>query len=168
MRTALVLIAASLVATAAVAQDKPDFSGSWKLNTEKSDPPPQMGGGPGGGRGMGGGMGPASEVYVTQMGDKIMLDQKVGEQSRTVSYYLDGRESKNPGMRNSEIVSKARFDGASLVIEGSMSFEGPMGAMTVTMKEVRTLSDDGKTMTVVTTTTTPRGENTRKSVYDKQ
>jgi hypothetical protein len=154
-----------------VGQDKPDFTGSWKLNTEKSDAPPQMGGGEGragGGRGMGGGMGPAAEVFATQMGDKLMLDQKTGERSRTLTFYLDGRESRNPGMRNSEMVSKAHWDGGSLVIEGNMSFQGPNGSMTIASKEIRSLSDDGKTMTVVTTTTTPRGENTRKAVYDKQ
>jgi len=169
MRTALAVIAAVLVATPSLAQDKPDFTGSWKLNAEKSDAPAQMGGGrPGGGRGMGGRMGPATEVHATQTGDKLLLDQKMGDQSRLLTFYLDGRENRNPGMRNSEMVSKARWDGASLVIEGSMSFEGPNGSVTITTREVRTLSDDGRTMTVVTATTTPRGENTRKAVYDKQ
>jgi hypothetical protein len=35
-------------------------------------------------------------------------------------------------------------------------------------KEVRTLSADGKTMTVTTTRQTPNGEMTNKRVYDKQ
>lgn len=170
MRTALAVVTAVLIAMPAVAQSRPDFTGSWKLNPEKSDAPRQMGGGGGGagGRGMGGGMGPANEIHATQTGDKLMLDQKAGDQSRTLAYYLDGRESRNAGMRNSEMVSTARWDGASLVIESSMSFEGPNGAMTITTRDVRTLSDDARTMTVVTTTTTPRGENTRKTVYDKQ
>ena len=43
-----------------------------------------------------------------------------------------------------------------------------MGEMKVKTKEVRTLSEDGKTMTVVSTFTTPQGERTRKAVYDKQ
>jgi hypothetical protein len=43
-----------------------------------------------------------------------------------------------------------------------------MGENAVTTKSVRTLSDDGKTMTVVTTRPGPNGETTRKTVYDKQ
>jgi hypothetical protein len=171
MRTAFAVVAAVLLATAAVAQNKPDFTGSWKLNAEKSDPAPEMGSGgtrAGAGRGVGGGMGPAGKVFATQLGDKLMLDQKTGERSRTLTFYLDGRESRNPGMRDGEMVSKARWEGESLVIEGSMSFEGPNGRITITTGEVRTLSDDGRTMTVVTTVTTPRGESTRKAVYDKQ
>jgi hypothetical protein len=45
---------------------------------------------------------------------------------------------------------------------------GPNGDMQVTSKEVRSLSADGKTMTVVTTSQGPNGETTRKMVYDKQ
>ena len=40
--------------------------------------------------------------------------------------------------------------------------------MKVTTHEGRSLSADGKHMTVVTTMTTPRGERTRKAVYDRQ
>ena len=159
-----ILAAAALLATVALrpalAQGKTDFSGTWKLNTEKSDP---MGGrGGGGGGGMGGmTMGP---TVITQSATELVISTSMGEQTRKLTFALDGKESTNPGMRGGETKSKAHWDGDSLVIESSTTNNG----MTYTSKEVRTLSEDGKIMTVVTTRTTPNGEQTSKRVYDKQ
>ncbi|MGE0552966.1 MAG: hypothetical protein AB7R55_06020 [Gemmatimonadales bacterium] len=164
MRTLSLMLAVSLL-PAPVAGQAPDFSGHWKLNPEQSDAPPARGGGAGGRRGMG--MMP-TELHVRQSKDQLTIDQQLAGEDRRLVYHLDGKESRNPGMRNSEVVSHARLDAGSLLIEGSMTFEGPNGTMKIDSKEVRTLSADGKTMTVVITTTTPRGEMTRKLVYDKQ
>src|ERR1041384_1681515 len=96
-----ILTAAALLATVALrpalaqGDKKPDFSGTWKVNTEKSDPT-----GGGGGAGARGG--------------------------------------------------KRR---------------GPEGSVAVTWKESHTLRGDGKTRPVVTTRTTPNGEQTTKRVY---
>jgi hypothetical protein len=163
------LTAAALLASVAlrpaVAQGKVDFSGSWKINTEKSDP---MGGGMGGGGGGGGGGGMANAVTtITQTATQLTVETKFGEQTRTATYFLDGKESTNQG-RMGETKSKAHWDGSALVIESTGSYTGANGAMTVTSKEVRTLGDDGKTMTVVTTRSTPNGEVTTKRVYDEQ
>lgn len=146
----------SLALHSAVGQAKPNFSGSWKINTEKSDP---MGGGGGGG---GGGMNMGALV-ITQTATDLTTEQTFGDQVRKASYYLDGRESTNPG-RSGDAKSKASWEGNSLVIETTSM----MGENTVTTKSVRSLSDDGKTMTVVTTRPGPNGETTRKTVYDKQ
>ena len=54
---------AAFATAPALAQAKPDFSGSWKLNVEKSDP---MGGGGGGG---GGGMMRDAVTTITQTAD---------------------------------------------------------------------------------------------------
>ncbi|MCC7133222.1 MAG: hypothetical protein IT352_11265, partial [Gemmatimonadales bacterium] len=91
----------TLLGTPLLAQ-KPDFSGSWKLNAEASDP---MGGPPGGGgggqRGPGGGAGMrATELFITQSDSKIVIEAKMADRSRMMTYYLDGRESKNPAMRD--------------------------------------------------------------------
>jgi hypothetical protein len=110
-------------------------------------------------------MGPTT---ITQSATELVISMSMGEQSRKLTYALDGKESTNPGMRGGETKSKAHWDGNSLVIESSTTFNGPNGEMTVTSKEVRTLSDDGKTMTVTTTRTTSNGEQTRKTVFDKQ
>lgn len=150
---------AAFATTPALAQAKPDFSGSWKLNVEKSDP---MGGGGGGG------MMRDAVTTITQTATELTLVTKFGENSRTASYKLDGTESVNPGRQGGETKTKAKFDGATLVLEHTRNMSGPNGDMQVTSKEVRSLSDDGKTMTVVTTSQGPNGETTRKMVYDKQ
>ena len=164
MRTSLLtLTALATLAASAGAQAKTDFSGTWKRNAEKSDPM----GGPGGGGG-GGGMMANATWTITQAADKITIALQAGEMNRTSTYSLDGKESVNPGMRGAEVKSTAKWEGASLVIESTQTMSGPNGDMTITSKEVRTLSEDGKTMTVVTTRTTPQGERTTKAVYDKQ
>jgi hypothetical protein len=152
---------AAFATAPALAQAKPDFSGAWKLNAEKSDP---MGGGGGGG----GGMMRDAVTTITQTATELTLVTKFGENSRTAAYKLDGTESVNPGMRGGESKTKAKWDGATLVLEHVRNMSGPNGDMQVTSKEVRSLSADGKTMTVVTTTQGPNGEMTRKMVYDKQ
>ena len=153
---------AAFATAPALAQAKPDFSGAWKLNVEKSDP---MGGGGGGGGG--GGMMRDAVTTITQTATELTLVTKFGENSRTATYKLDGTESVNSGMRG-ETKTKAKFDGATLVLEHVRNMSGPNGDMQVTSKEVRSLSADGKTMTVVTTSQGPNGEMTRKMVYDKQ
>ena len=62
----------------------------------------------------------------------------------------------------------SHWDGAMLVSEGSqeLSFGGG-GGITIEVKEVRSLSEDGQTLTVEVTRTTPRGANTNTLVYTK-
>jgi hypothetical protein len=160
MRSALLFgLALTLAAGTATAQDHPDFSGTWKLNLIKSDAAP----------GRGGQMGAPREVTITisQTATELTLEQSMGENTMKSTYFLDGRESTNANRRG-ETKSTAKWDGTSLVIQGTSTFEGPNGSMTIKTKEVRTLSDDGKTMTVTTTSESPRGTNTRKTVFDKQ
>jgi hypothetical protein len=161
MRSALLLgLALTLVGGTATAQDHPDFSGTWKLNAIKSDAM----------RGRGGQMGAPREILQTinQTADELTIEQEMGQNARKLTYHLDGTESTNAGMRGGESKSTAKWDGKKLVIETTATFEGPNGSMTMKSKEIRTLSDDGKTMTVTTTTESPRGTNTRKMVFDKQ
>ncbi|MGQ0703296.1 MAG: hypothetical protein ACT4PM_09225, partial [Gemmatimonadales bacterium] len=151
---------AVFAATTATAQAKPNFSGTWKMNMEKSDP--MGGGGGGGGGGMGGMMAP---ITLTQTATELVVERTVGDQVRKETYYLDGRESTNPGFRGGESKSKARWEGNALVIETTSM----MGENQITTKTVRTLSADGKTMTVESTRPGQGGEmTTRKTVYDKQ
>ena len=165
MRYPIALLLSMAVPAAIRAQDKPDFSGSWTLNNEKSDPAPQVG--PAGGR-PGGGMFRPTSLFINQLGSTMSIELKTADQSRTISYYLDGRESHNAGMRGQDIVTKSRWEGSSLITEGENTVTSQMGEMKIKSKEIRMLSDDGKTLTVISTFTSPRGEVTRKLVYDKQ
>jgi hypothetical protein len=105
------------------------------------------------------GMGTAVTT-ITQSATQLVIETKFGDQTRTTTYNLDGKESVNAG-RNGDTKSTTHWDGATLVIEST-------SASGTTSKEVRSLSADGKTMTVVRTSQTPNGEMTRKTVYDKQ
>src|SRR4051794_37543116 len=81
-------IAAALVVALAVsghAQKKPDFSGTWTVDTEKSDPAR----GPGGDRGPAGGM--MGPLTIKQTADSVSIDsQGRGGTPQTRTYKLDG------------------------------------------------------------------------------
>jgi hypothetical protein len=65
------------------------------------------------------------------------------------------------------VTLKATFDGGKLNLSRSSTFSGPMGEMTMTTKETWELSADGKTLTVTTERTTPRGTDTTTRVFTK-
>ncbi len=129
---------ATLAAGPALAQGKADFSGAWKQNVEKSDP---MGGGMGGGGGGGGGgmggMMRDAVTTITQTATELTLVTKFGENTRTLTYKLDGSESVNQGMRGGETKSKVHWDGATLVIESVSNMSGPNGDMQITVADSR-------------------------------
>jgi len=142
------MVMALAVAGLAMAQAKPDFTGTWALDTAKSDQ------GGGGGRG-----GPAGPMTIKQTADTLTTEMTRGENKVTATYKLDGTESVNTtGMGESK--STAKFDGAKLVIKTVR--ETPNGTMESTA--TYTLSADGKEMTVLTSS--QRGES--KRVYTKQ
>lgn len=158
----LLVVAALAVPAAVLAQAKPDFSGTWTLDTAKSDPPPQRGGGGGGGGGAagggGGGRGPAGPVTIKQTGADLMIGDvtyKLDGSEQTIQ--LQGRGGPQPAK------AKAKWDGLKIVIETVREVNGN----TITAKEERSLGADGKEMTVETTNVTPNGEQKRKTVFTK-
>jgi len=160
-RTLLFLALAALIpAAGATAQDHPDFSGTWKINLIKSDAPPA---------GRGGQQMDMSNVMqtITQTAEVLTVVQTGMGPERNLTYYLDGRESTNAAMRG-EMKSTARWEANQLVIESTATMQTPNGERSITTKEVRSLSKDGKTMTLTSTTDTPMGTRTRKTVFDKQ
>ena len=140
------------------AQAKPDFSGTWTLDTAKSDPAP-----PGRGGGFGGGGG---SVTIKQTGAELAVTSEGRQGPQTMTYKLDGTESTNQVMGRGgaqSVKSTAKWDGSSLVIQTTRDFNG----MSITSKEVRRLDNVGKEMIVETTAQTPNGEQKRKTVYTK-
>ena len=168
MKVRLVSVATMLFLYLGVAwgQDtKPNFTGEWTLDREKSEMGEPRPGGGGGGRGRGMGMG---SVSITHDGDTLVLKRKVefqGEERTFESRYTsDGKENVNEGFRGNSVKSKTHWETAKLVTESVM--ETPNG--TRETKEVRSLSADGKTMTVEITSKGGFGEGTRKMVYNKK
>jgi hypothetical protein len=169
MKSRLVSVVTMLLLYVAVdfGQDtKPNFTGEWTLDREKSEMgEPRPGGGGGRGRGMGMGMG---SFTITHDGDALVVKRKVefqGEERTFESRHTtDGKENVNEGFRGSSVKSKTHWEAAKLVTESVM--ETPNG--TRETKEVRSLSADGKTMIVEITSKGGFGEGTRKMVYNKK
>jgi hypothetical protein len=157
--TLVAITLAVILPFTARAQGKTDFSGTWTLNAEKSDTPPQRGGG-GGGRGFG--MGGGGPVTIKQTATTLTIESQGRGGPMTLTYHLDGSESSNemPG-RGGPVTakSKAHWDGSKLVIETTRD----MGGNSVTTTETRSLSADGKEMTVETSF----NGNSRKTVFVK-
>src|SRR4030095_3219254 len=112
------MVAAVTIPFTARAQSKPDFSGTWTLDTAKSDPAPQ-------GRG-GGGMG-AGSVTIKQTGTELAVTSEGRQGPQTMTYKLDGSGSFHEGVGRGgaqTVKSKAKWDGASLVVETTRDFNG--------------------------------------------
>ena len=158
----VVVVLASLAgvcAAPAAAQAKPNFAGSWKLNLQKSD------------FGQMAQMAPASETdTITQTADAFTIavasESEQGKRTTTSTAKLDGTDTPNAAVPDSpfQILStKAAWQGASLVITQTTSFQDNKGTLTSTY----TLSDDGKTLTKTTHVVFDQGAFDSKSVYDK-
>jgi hypothetical protein len=158
-RVSALLGAAAVVlwATSAFAQAKPNFAGTWVREA------PAGGGGGGGGRGGGGwGMEPTITQDATTLTVKWSQPGREGgtptEQTRT--YKLDGTESKNPGGRGGEQISKATWEGSKLVIKTALAQGG---------ESVMNVSLEGGNLVIETTAPGREGAPmTNKAVYKKK
>lgn len=167
MRRNLIVVTSALVFCAAVsmsAQGRPDFSGKWVLDPASAPAAPA--GGPGGG-GRGGGRGGFGQEFTVKQDAKMLaIMQMQGGQEVTLSYNLDGSESKNTTQGRGgpqEQVSKATWDGNKLVIVTTLDFGGN------TVEQRRVLSMEGGNL-VVEATQPGRGggePTTTKLVYKK-
>ena len=166
LMAALVLFVA--LPRVALAQAKPDLSGTWTFDEAKSDPAPaRAGGGAGGGGGRGGGrMGgaPPTAMTIKQTAGELTMDRTTAQGAQTVVLKLDGSESTNTvGM--GPAVSKAVWDGPRLVVTTTQTVQGRGGEITIDSKEIYSVAGD--TLTIETTRTTPMGAVTRKLIYTK-
>ncbi len=173
----LAVLAMAALAAPAAAQGT-DFSGAWRLDADASELPDFGGGGRrfgGGGRRLGGGgggrgLGPAGgarTLVIVQTPAMLIVEQQSDRGSRAVTYRLDGEESINSGPRG-EQTTRSRWDGAALVTEGTQSVSTPRGDFSLEFTEWRTLSADGRTMTVETSRSTPRGDVETTLVYRRE
>lgn len=153
-RALFAAIVAVTVAAGVTAQARPDFSGTWVLDTEKS-----VMGRMGGGRG-GAGM---AALTIATSGSTLTATREGMNGPVSTVYKLDGAESKNMQMGrggSAEAIYRSRWDGEKLVT----TITGGMGTAT----ETRWLDSDGSM--VVETTRPGRGGTpmTMKLVYRKK
>jgi hypothetical protein len=141
--------------TAPSAGARPNFSGTWKLNTAKSDFGPLPG--------------PDSETTTIEHNDPMMkVNSKStggpqGDQSMTMSMTTDGKEATN-SIAGNDVKSTASWEGNSLVMNSKLKFQD----QDLLIKSVWSLSPDGKTMTQDVHFTSPMGEADQKRIFDKQ
>lgn len=146
MRTARKsLFAIAFFATLAMAADKPNFSGEWSLDLDKSNLGPM----------------PAPESMTRKIDhtdpDMTMTQSTVGgpqgDQTMTFKYSTDGKETSNDVM-GTPAKTVASWDGSALVIKMSVN----AGGNDISVTDRVTLSDDGKVMTDAQHVVLPQGE----------
>ena len=153
-RAVFALVLALLVSGLAAAQAKPDFSGTWALDAAKSDM----------------GMGRAATamrtvtLVIRQTKTRVFIERRAGDGPEIAVYNLDGSESVNQLPGGGEVKSTTTWAGATLVTKSVMA----TGGVTVETSDVRSLSANGKVMTLDGTRRTGRGEVKQKLVYNKQ
>lgn len=145
---------ALFIGLAGMAQAKPNFSGTYKLNVDKSDfgplPPP---------------------TSITLNIDHADPDLKVstsssgpqGDQNYDMKYTTDGKESTNK-VGPMEAKSTCTWDGDDLAVNTNLDANG----MQIGIKGKWSLSSDGKTLTQNAHINSPQGEVDIKYIFDKQ
>jgi hypothetical protein len=135
-------------------QAKSNFSGTWKLDTSKSDfgplPSPDS----------------MTETIVHKDPSlKVSLTQTggLGDITMDLSYTTDGAECVNH-VRQNEIRSIFKWDGDDLVVD----IKGKYGETDYKSKDRWTLSSDGKTLTITRHVSSPMGEADVKELFVKQ
>jgi len=152
----------------------PNFSGSWVRDNAKSDsvPDPIMlsrpttPAGGGGGRG-GGGRGNAEAVMAVQQEGTMLV--ATSPQGAVSKYTVDGKpytRATETGIEKAVVT--ASWQGDTLVIATTQPYGGMPGNVTLQIKEVWSLSPDGKVLTITTTRSQPAVEKIYKQVYNKK
>jgi hypothetical protein len=139
----------------ALAADKPDFSGEWKMDASKSNlgpmPPPD------------------SMVRKVEYKDPTLTITEArvggpqGDVTTTMKYSTDGKETTNSVMGN-DAKAVATWEGAALVIKTKLSLQGN----DLNLIQKLTLSDDGKVLTDAWHIAAPQGEFDMTYVLNKQ
>ncbi|HJZ67498.1 MAG TPA: hypothetical protein VKF81_05080 [Blastocatellia bacterium] len=153
LRVALFLVLAFSFLSLALhveAQTKPNVSGTWKMNAERSR---FERGGP-----------KAITIKLDQQGstlnESLTLTNDQGERTESFTYTLDGKESVLR-IEGEQIKATAVWDGASLVLE----FKNDEG---LSFRRKITVSADGKTMTIDVKQSNPNGTTNDTVILEKQ
>jgi hypothetical protein len=140
------------------AADKPNFSGTWTLDKDKSFSNPS---------------GLEQTMTITHNGDQIKLEGKQktarGEVDLNESYILDGKETDftPPSPPNAKGKRKAYWlpNAKGVIVEDEITTDSPNGAVTQQITRKWLLSADGGTLTIDYYFDTPRGAFEGKRVF---
>jgi hypothetical protein len=150
----LAALAALALSAAALAQDKADFSGTWVLDTTR-------------GKNLGMVKAIQETVVINQTADKLVAEHSStfggNTTTRQVTYDLTGKPVPNEGAMGEKSDTVAQWDGPKLVV--TWTSEGAVAGTKSVKTETRTLSDGGKTMTVVSARS---GRDPMEMVYGRK
>ena len=153
MKRSIAIYLLTLLVAAAGAQTRPDLTGTWKQNMEKS---------------------PTKSSWLKSYVNKIELQDtnlKVttttagdrGERTYDRSYVI-GKEQKSQDREGDQFTTNVKWEGNALVFE---TVEKEHDAV-LTSREVWTLSDEGKTLTKNIHRSGPRGDSDQQYILEKQ
>jgi len=143
---------------AAPADSKPDFSGDWKLNVDKSNFGPMPG--------------PESSTrkIVHKDPDVAVTTTQTGgpqgDMTTDVKFTTDGKEVTNvikTPNGDIEIKTTGTWDGKDIKTNNKLNIQG----MDITSEERMALSDDGKVLTNTQKISTPQGDFEVSLVFEK-
>lgn len=155
-RLRLSLLASALIATAppALAQSPPNLSGTWVLQVAQSDfgmlPPVDR------------------RTDVIEHAEPRLVVRRTAasqgqESSLVFTYAVDGEPHRNDA-GGTEVVTRLRWDGATLVMVTTAT--SPQGEITITDRY--TLSEDGRTLTQARTLSVQGQELAQRMVLTRQ
>ena len=153
-RSILTLSTLALFANVLTAQDKPNFSGTWKMDASKSDFGPMPS--------------PSKMERTIDHKDPTLSFKSTqttdnGEQTSEMKYMTDGSDSVNK-QRGAEVKSVAKWEAGKLVVKSKRETQG----MEISITETWSLAEDGKVLNVVNNIDTPQGNFEIKLVLNKQ
>lgn len=141
----------------AFSQAKPDFSGTWLLNFDKSGPDVA---------GNGADVPFPSQLVVTQSATELSVKGSSVRQAPFAAVYkLDGSRVNVEAPAGITETGQARFESATVVITSRRSFPSPVGDTVVEFMEIWSVS--GNVLTVKKTMTQEGESQTASAVYDK-
>jgi hypothetical protein len=156
----VLLLAPALLSSFIAFTEKANFSGEWKLNEGKSE------------LGEFGGRFAARTIKVEQKEEAITISKTApsfngGDNTTTETLSFDGKESETTVFGNSKKKSTLKWsdDSQSFIISYSIAFE--RNGETSEFKGIETWSLKDGALSLVTVSSSPRGENTTKAIYNK-
>ena len=152
-----------LISTTFAADKKTDFSGSWLFNNQKSS----------GNENQGRRMKPGN-LSVTQNGNQFIIGRTVQRESgdtKTLldTFSIDGKPTNSISTPDREKKTSVSWnkEGTSIIFSTKAVFERQGAKTEISSTEVWTLSEKGAVLSLVNTSTSPRGERKATFVYDK-
>ncbi len=151
----LTLVFCAVVAVAVAADDRPNFSGIWKLNVEKSDfgPLPK----------------PDSAGYVLHhAGANLVIDLTQDDKKAHIEIVTDGIERMTESDTEHETWTRAFWTGPVLVLESRVKARPAHESPNIRWTSRWSLSDDRKMLAVQKHFWTPDGEFDQKLIYERK